>query len=94
MTGGLQQRDRVMRHVVDHGHDGLEAYNRATHPDALRELQMAPAEDLQADIDRPAPTAGEVIATIGWPRILAAALFMAAVWTATAAFAVMCGGPR
>lgn len=30
--------------------DALEAFNRATHPDALRELQIVPAEELQADL--------------------------------------------
>ncbi|AJA07421.1 Putative membrane protein [Sphingopyxis fribergensis] len=31
-----------------HAH-ALEAFNRETHSDALRELQIAPAEDLQAE---------------------------------------------
>lgn len=28
----------------------LEAFNRATHADALREMQIVPAEELQADL--------------------------------------------
>lgn len=90
MTGGLGQRSRVMAHVHRHYRDGLEAFNRASHGDALPELQLAPAEDLQFD-DAP-PTPREVIRTIGWRRLAIAAAFALTVWTATAAFAVMCGG--
>lgn len=32
-----------------HAH-ALEAFNRATHSDALPEMQIAPAEELQADL--------------------------------------------
>lgn len=30
--------------------DALEKYNRETHSDALREMHIAPAEELQADL--------------------------------------------
>lgn len=37
--------------------DALEAFNRATHPDGLREMEIAPAEDIQADL----PLAGATV---------------------------------
>lgn len=94
MNGGLSQRSRVL-HAVDEDHRRqLEAFNRATHGDALRELQLAPAETMQPDFDTAAPTPRQVLATVGWRRIAIAAAFAVAIWTATAAFAIMCGGPR
>lgn len=87
MSGGLGQRARVMSHV-----EGLEGFNRISHGDALPELQLAPAEDLQLDAAPPSPR--EVLATVGWSRIILAALFAAVAWTATAAFAIMCGGAQ
>ncbi|QUM73319.1 hypothetical protein [Sphingopyxis granuli] len=96
MTGGLSQSARILR-VVDEqyravGH--LEAFNRATHSDALREMQLVPAEDPQPDYDAPIGDWRGLIKSLGWRRILGAAAFAAVIWTATAAFAVMCGGPR
>ena len=91
MNGGLQQRARVLRHVDSQFSGARESFNRASHPDALRELQLAPADDWQIE-DRP-PTPREVIRTIGWRRLAIAAVFAVTVWTATAAFAVVCGGP-
>jgi len=35
-----------------HAH-ALEAFNRATQENALREMQIAPAEELQADDEQP-----------------------------------------
>lgn len=49
MTGGLQQAARVRRSLEQDYVSDLEAFNRATHPDALRELQLVPAEEWQAD---------------------------------------------
>lgn len=103
MNGGLSQQARVLRLVDDAYSEDLallnraelEAFNRASHSDALRELQLAPAEDLQASDDTDAigdPVA--LIRSIGWRRLVVAGAFMAAVWLGTAAFAVMCGGPR
>lgn len=94
MTGGLGQRARVAAHVDREYREGLEGFNRAAHSNPLRELQLAPAETEQPGFDRSAPTARQVIGTIGWRRLLGAALFAAAVWTATAAFAIMCGGAQ
>lgn len=98
MNGGFSQEARILR-LVDEEYaaglhlDHLEAYNRATHADALRELQLVElAERLQIE-DRP-PTPRELIRTIGWRRLAIAAAFAATVWIGTAAFAVMCGGPR
>lgn len=98
MNGGLSQDARILRLVDEeyaaglHRHH-LEAYNRATHSDALREMQLVElAEHLQLE-DRP-PTPREVIHTIGWRRLAIAAAFAVTIWTATAAFAVMAGGPR
>lgn len=57
------------------------------------EIQLPPAEIIQPDDDSAA--IGDwraLIASIGMPRILAAAAFAVTVWTATAVFAVMCGG--
>ena len=98
MNGGLSQDARILRLVDDEfaaglHRDQLEAFNRATHPDALRELQLVElAERLQIE-DRP-PTPGEVISSFGWRRFLCAVAFAVTIWTATAAFAVMAGGPR
>ena len=62
MNGGLSQRSRILRHV-DSGFSGaLEGFNRACHSNAVRELQfppaadagdlqLAPAEEWQADAD-------------------------------------------
>lgn len=56
--------------------DALEAFNRATHDDSVREMQIAPAEDLQADEPRLHP-----LVTSLW---VAAGLLFAAhvVWVA------------
>lgn len=35
--------------MIDTHPHALEAFNRATHSDALREMQIAPAEELQAE---------------------------------------------
>ncbi len=39
-----------------------ESFNRATHSDALREMQLEPAETMQADRERPTPAS--VLASI------------------------------
>ncbi|ODU29010.1 hypothetical protein [Sphingopyxis sp. SCN 67-31] len=91
MNGGLQQRGRILRHVDDHYRAGLEGFNRASHGDALREMQLGPAEDMQAD-DPPIGDPIGLIRSIGWRRWAAAALFALTVWIAAATFAVMCGG--
>lgn len=102
MNGGLSQNVRILR-LVDAEYtaamtmqhrDDLEAFNRATHSDALREMQLVPAEDLQPEYDPPIGDPIGLIQSLGWSRILGAAAFMAVAWTATAAFAVMCGAPR
>ena len=103
MNGGLSQQARVLRLVDDAYSEDLamlnraelEAFNRASHSDALRELQLAPAEDLQASDDTDAigdPVA--LIRSIGWRRLAVAAAFAVTVWAATAAFAVAFGGPN
>jgi hypothetical protein len=52
MTGGLQQRDRVLRHLNSamSDIDARKILDRADRQ--LQPPQIAPAEDLQADIDR------------------------------------------
>lgn len=99
MTGGPSQQARVTAFVDRQHRDRQEAFNRASHGDALPELQLVapgtqlhPAEDLQAD--PPIGDAVGVIQSIGWRRLAIAAAFAATVWISTAAFAVMCGGPR
>ncbi|MGN6596105.1 hypothetical protein [Sphingopyxis terrae] len=114
MNGGLSQQARVLRLVNDAYSEDLamlnraelEAFNRASHSDALRELQLAPdverrelrlapAEDLQASDHTDAigdPVA--LIRSIGPRRLAIAATIAVTIWCATAAFAVMCGGPN
>ncbi|MCA0211414.1 MAG: hypothetical protein LCH74_20335 [Proteobacteria bacterium] len=97
MNGGLSQDYRILRLVDDEYRAGdhqrdIEAFNRASHSDALRELQLVPAEDWQVE-DRP-PTPREVLSTVGWERIAIAAIFATVVWCSAAAFAVAFGGPR
>lgn len=93
MNGGLSQRARMLHDAHARHHHGLEAFNRACHGDPLREMQLAPAEDLQADDDAPIGDAAGLIKSLGWPRLLKAAAFAIIVWTATTAFAVTCGAP-
>jgi hypothetical protein len=93
MNGGLSQHARVAHHVDRDFRDRLEGFNRASHGDALRELQLPPAETLQIDHDRRPPTPREVLAAAGWRRIAIAAVFAIVTWLGTAAFAVMCSAP-
>ena len=93
MTGGLSQDARILAHVDASHRDALEAFNRASHGDALIEMQLVPAEDLQTDYDPPIGDAVGLIRSLGWRRLLKAAAFAIIVWTATAAFAVTCGVP-
>lgn len=93
MNGGLSQQVRILRLVdaeysADQHREDLEAFNRASHSDALREMQLI--ERLQAE-ERP-PTPREVLGTVGWERIAIAAIFATAIWCCTAAFAVAFGG--
>lgn len=98
MNGGLSQDYRILRLVDDeyragdHARD-IEAFNRASHTDALREMQIVPAEALQPDYDPPIGDAVGLLKSLGWPRMLKAAAFAIVIWTATAAFAVTCGVP-
>lgn len=73
MNGGMSQEARILRHVDDHYRDGLEAFNRATHPDAVRELQLVPAEEAKPEYDPPIGDALGLIRSIGWRRIVGAA---------------------
>lgn len=91
MTGGPSQQARVTAHVH---REAQEAFNRATHSDALREMQIVPAEALQPDYEPPIGDPVGLIKSLGWRRLLVAAAFAVTVWTATAAFAVMQGGGR
>lgn len=102
MNGGLSQGSRILR-LVDAEYTAelemfnraeLEAFNRASHSDALREMQFAPGEDLQPEYDPPIGDPIGLIQSIGWRRVAIAAAFAVTIWTATAAFAVMAGGPR
>lgn len=92
MNGGMSQDARILRHVDDGFAADLEAFNRASHSDALPELQIVPAGELQPEYEPPIGDAVGLIRSLGWRRILAAAAFMAITWTATAAFAVTFGG--
>lgn len=94
MSGGLAQRSRVLQHVDVEYRTRQEAFNRTCHSDALRELQLPPAETMQPGLDDAPPTPRQVLATVGWRRIAIAAAFAVVMWTATAAFAIMCGGAR
>lgn len=96
MTGGLSQSARVLRVVDEQYRAGgqLEAFNRATHSDALSEMQLVPAEDVQPEYYAPIGDWRGLIKSLGWRRIIGAAAFATVIWTATAAFAVMCSGPR
>lgn len=100
MNGGLSQDVRILR-LVDAEYTAelamfnraeLEAFNRATHSDALRELQIVTAEEMQPDYDPPIGDPVGLIRSLGWRRILGAAAFMAVTWSGAAVFAVMFGG--
>lgn len=91
MNGGLSQDARILRLVDDEYRAGLAAddawlQNRGA-------VELAPAEDLQADYDPPIGDAVGLIRSLGWARVLKAAAFAIITWTATAAFAVTCGVP-
>lgn len=100
MNGGLSQDVRILR-LVDAEYTAelamlnraeLEAFNRASHSDALRELQIVPAEELQPEYDPPIGDPIGLIQSLGWRRIVGAVAFMAVTWGGTAVFAVMFGG--
>lgn len=95
MNGGLSQDYRILRLVDDEYRAGteLEAFNRASHSDALREMQIFHAEALQPDYDPPIGDPVGLIKSLGWRRLLKAAAFAVIIWTATAAFAVTSGVP-
>lgn len=93
MNGGLSQDARILRLVdaeysAEQHREDLEAFNRASHSDALRELQLI--ERLQ--VEERAPTPREVLSTVGWERIAIAAILATTIWLSTAAFAVAFGG--
>lgn len=93
MNGGLSQEYRILRLVdaeysAEQHREDLEAFNRASHSDALRELQLI--KRLQAE--ERAPTPREVLSTVGWERIAIAAILATTIWLSTAAFAVAFGG--
>lgn len=77
MTGGLQQAARVRRSLEEDYLSDLEAFNRATHPDALRELQLVPAEEWQVGAEGEA--APDAHPTLSPPFGLLLFLFVAAV---------------
>lgn len=56
----------------------LEAFNRATHSDALREIQIAPAEEMQADL----PLAGATVPAWIYPLCAFFAFAGVCVWAA------------
>lgn len=96
MNGGLSQDARILRLVdaeysAEQHREDLEAFNRATHPDAIRELQLRELADRLQVEDRP-PTAREVLGTVGLERIAIAAIIATTIWLSTAAFAVAFGG--
>lgn len=66
--------------------DALEAFNRATHENALREMKIAPAEALQAD-ERPTPRS--VLATIPARDFFAAVGIAVTLWMVAAAVSVV-----
>lgn len=68
--------------------DALEAFNRATHEDALREMQLEPAEIMQvAPFDHATPL--EVIRSIDRAEMLwAAFIFLALGFVVGALFAI------
>lgn len=98
MNGGISQDYRILRLVdeeysADAHREDVEAFNRVTQSDALREMQFVTlAERLQ--IEQRAPTPREVLSTVGWERIALALIFATTIWLSTAAFAVAFGGPQ
>jgi hypothetical protein len=98
MNGGLSQDYRILRLVdeeysPDAHREDIEAFNRASHTDALREMQFVTlAERLQ--VEQRAPTPREVLSTVGWERIALAVILATTIWLSTAAFAVAFGGPQ
>lgn len=59
--------------------DALEHFNRATHPDALREMQIAPAEDIQADM----PLVGATVPFWVYPVVAFIAFSAVCIWAAS-----------
>lgn len=86
MTGPLSHRKRILRLVDESFVDDLEAFNRATHPDALREIQLEAGKALQLPDDAPAPVAPPAISlrlALTFAAFAAAIAIHHAVWSAS-----------